>query len=85
MLDGGASETAAIADINRDGRLDIVSGESWYEAPAWRAHRYRELDFRQHYVDSFSDLARNDFFSGGVFLSLHSRPATRSSPSSLSR
>ena len=27
MLDGGASETAAVADINRDGRLDIVSGE----------------------------------------------------------
>ena len=33
MLDGGANETAAVADINRDGRLDIVSGENWYEAP----------------------------------------------------
>ena len=33
MLDGGASETAAVADINTDGRLDIVSGENWYEAP----------------------------------------------------
>ncbi len=57
MIDPGASETATVADINRDGRLDIVSGESWYEAPAWHAHRFRELDFRQHYVDSFSDLA----------------------------
>ena len=26
MLDGGASETAAVADVNHDGRLDIVSG-----------------------------------------------------------
>src|SRR5688572_29557637 len=34
MLDGGASETAAVADINKDGRLDIVSGENWYQAPA---------------------------------------------------
>jgi hypothetical protein len=33
MLDGGANETAAVADINRDGRLDIVSGENWYEGP----------------------------------------------------
>ena len=31
MLDGGASETAAVADINKDGRLDIVSGEHWYQ------------------------------------------------------
>ena len=33
MIDGGASETAAVADINHDGRLDILSGENWYEAP----------------------------------------------------
>ena len=47
MIDPGASETAAVADINRDGRLDIISGEYWYEAPAWRAHRFREIEFRQ--------------------------------------
>ena len=31
-IDAGASETAAVADVNRDGRLDIISGEHWYEA-----------------------------------------------------
>ena len=37
MIDNGASETAAVADVNKDGRLDIISGENWYEAPArWR-------------------------------------------------
>ena len=56
MIDGGASETAAVADINKDGRLDIVSGEFWYEAPAWTAHRFRELNFQSHYIDNFSDL-----------------------------
>ncbi len=56
MIDGGASETAAIADINRDGRLDIISGEAWYEAPAWTGHRFREINFVQQYVDDFSDL-----------------------------
>src|SRR3954462_992663 len=56
MLDGGASETAAVADINKDGRLDIVSGENWYEAPAWTRHQFRELDFSSNYIDGFSDL-----------------------------
>ena len=56
MIDGGASETAAVADINRDGRLDIVSGEHWYEAPRWTKHRFRELGFSNNYIDGFSDM-----------------------------
>ena len=56
MIDSGASETAAVADMNRDGRLDIVSGEYWYEAPSWTPHRFRELNFTQQYIDNFSDL-----------------------------
>jgi hypothetical protein len=55
-IDLGASETAAVADINRDGRLDIVSGEHWYEAPSWTRHRFRDLNFIQQYIDDFSDL-----------------------------
>jgi hypothetical protein len=55
-IDPGASETAAVADINRDGRLDLVSGEHWYEAPRWTKHRFRELGFSNNYVDAFSDL-----------------------------
>ncbi len=56
MLDAGAAETCAVADINRDGRPDIVSGEFWYEAPRWQAHRFREILFTNNYVDNFSDL-----------------------------
>jgi hypothetical protein len=56
MLDGGASETAAVADINRDGRLDIVSGENWYEAPNWTRHHFRDLGFSGNYIDGFSDM-----------------------------
>ena len=40
MIDSGASETAAVADINRDGRLDIISGEDWYQAPAGRSIKF---------------------------------------------
>jgi hypothetical protein len=53
-IDPGASETAAVADINRDGRLDVVSGEYWYQAPAWTKHRFREVGFASNYIDSFS-------------------------------
>jgi hypothetical protein len=56
MLDGGANESAAVADINRDGRLDVVSGENWYEAPLWTKHPFRELGFSGNYIDNFSDL-----------------------------
>jgi hypothetical protein len=56
-IDLGASETAAIADIDSDGKLDLVSGENWYRGPAGNQHRFRELNFANNYVDNFSDQA----------------------------
>lgn len=56
LLDPGASETAAVADINRDGQPDIISGEHWYAAPAWTRHQFRTLDYTSGYIDDFSDL-----------------------------
>lgn len=32
------AEGVAVADVNRDGRLDVMAGNLWYEAPTWRAH-----------------------------------------------
>jgi hypothetical protein len=56
MIDNGASETAAVVDVNRDGRLDIVSGENWYAAPRWTKHKFRDLNYSSNYFDNFSDL-----------------------------
>lgn len=56
-VDHGASETAAFADINGDGKADLVSGEYWYESPRWTKHHFRELGFSNNYIDCFSDLA----------------------------
>lgn len=55
-IDIGASETCALTDINGDGKLDIVSGENWYEAPAWKKHSFRSLPYSNGYIDNFSDL-----------------------------
>ena len=32
------AEGVAVGDVNRDGRLDILAGNVWYEAPGWRPH-----------------------------------------------
>jgi hypothetical protein len=56
QIDGGAAESAAVADFNNDGKLDIVSAESWYEAPRWTKRPIRTIPVTSGYVDSFSDL-----------------------------
>src|ERR1035437_9112289 len=57
MIDPGANETVAVADLNNDGRPDINSGESWYEAPAWTKHPLRAIGFNSNYIDNFTDIA----------------------------
>lgn len=32
------SEGVAVGDVNRDGKLDVLAGNVWYEAPQWRRH-----------------------------------------------
>jgi hypothetical protein len=55
-IDLGSSETAVIADINGDNRLDIVSGEYWYEAPRWTKHHFRNINYTNFYIDDLSTL-----------------------------
>ena len=32
------SEGATVGDVNKDGRIDILAGNYWYEAPGWERH-----------------------------------------------
>ena len=43
MIEGKfRSEGVAIADVNKDGKLDVLIGDSWYEAPSWTKHDIRK-------------------------------------------
>lgn len=36
-------EAACAADIDGDGKLDIVCGDTWYQAPKWTPHKFRGI------------------------------------------
>src|SRR5262245_14466430 len=37
------SEGVAIADVNKDGKMDVLVGDLWYEAPDWKPHPIRKV------------------------------------------
>ncbi len=36
-------EGVAAADVNHDGKLDVLAGDLWYQAPDWKQHAIRPL------------------------------------------
>src|SRR4029453_9857382 len=51
----------AVADVNQDGRRDVLAGEVWYEAPAWTRHEIRSpgsYDAATGYSNCFLSWAR---------------------------
>jgi hypothetical protein len=65
-LDLGSNEAAAVADLNGDGKQDIVSGENWYEGSKWVKHKFRSLPYTNNYIDNFSDLPLDVDADGNV-------------------
>ncbi|MEX0717427.1 MAG: FG-GAP-like repeat-containing protein [Planctomycetaceae bacterium] len=58
--DAFVSEGVAVADVNRDGKLDVLAGDVWYEAPDWKRHEIRErgtYDPAKGYSQSFANFA----------------------------
>jgi hypothetical protein len=58
------AEGIAAADINRDGKIDIIHGQAWYEAPSWTMHPIvKPEDLKDYgdgsggYSNSFGDFA----------------------------
>ena len=50
------SEGVAVADLNKDGKQDIIAGYYWFEAPNWVKHEMapsRTFNPRKEYSESF--------------------------------
>ncbi|HWA97181.1 MAG TPA: VCBS repeat-containing protein, partial [Pirellulales bacterium] len=47
---------ASAMDVNHDGRLDIVTGAAWYEAPSWKKRPVREVEFIRGRFEDYANL-----------------------------
>lgn len=65
------TEASTIADVNKDGKLDIIAGARWFEAPNWKAHdiwKHKKFDYTKGYSDSFLNYATDVNEDGWVDL-----------------
>lgn len=50
------SEGVAVADVNKDGKIDVLAGSFWFEAPHWKRHEIapgQTFDPTKSYSNSF--------------------------------
>lgn len=50
------AEGAAAADVNKDGKRDIIAGAFWFEAPNWIKHEIdepKQFDYKTGYSNAF--------------------------------
>lgn len=65
------TEGATVGDVNKDGRMDILAGARWFEAPEWKAHdiwKHKKFDYTKGYSDSFLNFATDVNDDGWVDL-----------------
>ncbi len=56
------TEAATTADVNKDGKTDIIAGARWFEAPDWKAHdiwKHKKFYYTKGYADSFLNYAQD--------------------------
>jgi len=49
-------EAAGVFDVDGDGKLDIVSGDTWYNAPDWKPYPTRKVARQGTYRNDFANM-----------------------------
>jgi hypothetical protein len=67
-------EAAGVFDVDDDGQLDIVSGDTWYQGPSWKPFHIRDVARVGTYYNDFATLpldvngdGRTDFVTCSYF------------------
>lgn len=56
------SEGVTVGDVNKDGRIDVLAGAYWFEAPHWNRHELAKADtfsYKTGYSNSFLNFAQD--------------------------
>lgn len=73
------SEGVAVADVNKDGKTDVLAGAFWFEAPTWKQHEIvagKSFDPAKEYSDSFLNFSMDVNLDGWSDLIVVGFPGT---------